>query len=517
MNISEENRPGIVFIVEQVGCDMKNKYLSLMACLMLIASFGISAQEDSSSIDQDCPLLTAEEAIERAIEYTGFDKADGYDSITSAFAELVISENDNTPFIAEKIQGKNVWQITFYNIPVGQGCKTITEREFQVTLYPETGKLIKIFSVSDHSGSLDTLPQPSATVAEKWFKDRKYVFNMLPDEMCNITFWEALQKAWIACPSVTKIIKAYYWDISGGERDFPYTWLIIFRGIRDPLPAAGGPMPNWALNFMMSVIDAETGIHQFATTAPYDNEDAMKRRQSRPPLDTERDAKYEAIFYSGFSFLSEEQFDRGKVSVHLERMEKVKIPFIWHKYRDKPIWVVTIRDVRLYDSRMADGQEDSHRRTFTFYLDPQTRHLLRIHSKLDGVIEDYNTEPPVEIIEEQMSANELFLAIPDIMPPLTFLDALQHTHTSFYDCKEIIAHCVTYTSNGWRDTLNVWSIDLRGFPPEKMLSMHYDWLHELDKGHQRSIIDAVTGTLYSASSAPVTIPPEVQDSIERNR
>lgn len=238
----------------------------------------VHAKDVEKSQSGDKTILTAEIAITRAVEYSGFDKADGYDCQKSVSAELVLAANDNTPFVAEKINGRNIWQVTFRDIPVGQGTTKIRERDFEVTLDPETGKLIKIFSISDTEGSSDTIPQPSAKKAEEWFKARKYVFNQLPDVTGDLPFWQALQKVWIANPARTKIIKAYYWDYSDSNGRHPFTWFIILRGIKDPLPNAGPvKTPDCGRNFMMSAINAESGILMYTVTAPYDNEDAKKR------------------------------------------------------------------------------------------------------------------------------------------------------------------------------------------------------------------------------------------------
>jgi len=257
---------------------MITKWIASIIASLVWLGTPICAQESSQTHDKIEAVTTSEAAVERAVAYTGFDKAEGYDPVKSVKAEKVLIENDNTPFVADKINGRMAWKVYFKDIPVGQQSAVIRNRDFEVTLDPETGKLIKIFSVSDDAGSSDTLPQPSADVAERWFTDRKYVFEKLPDKMCKFTFWEALQKVRIASPSVTKIIKAYYWDYSDRGGEHPYTWLIILRGIEEPIPNAGPvKSPDWSINFSMVVVEAITGRPQGTTTAPYDKKDAKRR------------------------------------------------------------------------------------------------------------------------------------------------------------------------------------------------------------------------------------------------
>jgi len=481
------------------------KYIQfgLFLSVMCNSAFG---QEGPSEKVENRVLHSAQMAVERAIEYSGFDESGGFDNEISVSAGLTVMENDNTPFLADKYEGRQIWKVIFNDIPVGQGTRLLRNRNFEIILDPETGKLIKIFSVSHEAGTMDTLPQPGARAAEMWFNDRKYDFAGLPDTMCKIPFWQALQMVIIANPADAKIIKAYYWNISGVRGPWYNSWIIILRGTSGPWITHGHDQsPAWINNFMMSIIDARTGISKYGNIrGPYDKEDVKKRRQGRDPLLTEWDAIAQAECYAHFGLLNDDQYDRTKISARLKTLDKVKIPFLWGKYAKKPIWIVTVRDLKLCDSHSVHDRKENSLRTFDFYIDPQTGHLLRIHSKLVGNSDDYNQEPPLDIIEKQLEPNEIYIGIPDKCAGVDFFEALYTTGTTFCSSREIIAHYLTIVTNGRRDTLDVWSIDYRGFPKDKF-PIPWKLLHELDRDHRRYIIDAGTGKLKMESSAPTSI------------
>ena len=58
------------------------------------------------------PVTTAEEAVERALAYTGFDKLEGLDlKDLKEMAQLTIACDSTTPFLSDSIDGGVVWRI----------------------------------------------------------------------------------------------------------------------------------------------------------------------------------------------------------------------------------------------------------------------------------------------------------------------------------------------------------------------------------------------------------------------
>jgi hypothetical protein len=230
-------------------------------------------------------------------------------------------------------------------------------------------------------------------------------------------------------------------------------------------------------------------------------------------ISSESEAIAQVLAYTGFDRLEGYEATEKNVSASLMKMDQVKIPFLWRRFADKPIWVVEFRNVELYDERV--GIKDPHVRTFIAYLDPDSGYLLRLQSKLDSAT-DYNQEPPVEEIEEQLRLNEKFAGFPDSLPKIDFLDALQRTGPVFREAQEIIAFYVSDPVRGSNtDTTDVWSIDLRGFSVDRIIGPHSPMIPEYLRGHERFLIDANTGFVYAQKSTPVTVPPEILEKYKK--
>ncbi len=252
-------------------------FVLIWLCIVMLFSLGLSNNASKTVPKSKYELPNREAAINKALEYTGFNLAIGLDKAQKSEAELIMITSDNTPYYKCDKLGSKVWQIRFNNIPIGQQGPKEKLRSFEVLLDEASGNLIKIISISENCGSSDTIPQPSKNAAEKFFDSRRFVFNGSPKENSHTTFWEALQLLKIANPANTKVIIAYYWDLNISETSIPFAWLIIQRGISNPLPTShGNPFEDRYVNLKMSVIDAKLGTSILATNAPYDPEDVKE-------------------------------------------------------------------------------------------------------------------------------------------------------------------------------------------------------------------------------------------------
>jgi hypothetical protein len=258
---------------------MPNRSLKAVPAIfaaLVVASIS-TAQEIPESLDASkYALSTSEIAIAKAFQYTGFDRIDRPGRRAEATAEIMTAGDENSPYVADEMSGKYVWNVHFGDIPVEWGTRVIGNRNFDVILDAETGQLIKIFSIDDNAGSSDTLPQPTARGAEMNLGRRGYTFNSLPNQCPTVPFMQALNSVIIGNPLSTKILKAYYWDITnrGGPR--PRTWIIILRGMKSPMPssAPGGENihPKYR-NAFMTIINSDNGVPEYSSTAPQDDSD----------------------------------------------------------------------------------------------------------------------------------------------------------------------------------------------------------------------------------------------------
>ncbi len=256
----------------------KSIILLLYLIIVQFSNIDCLGLEGTSLNDTETAVIEgSEEAIERALFYTGFDKIDEFKTANNVVVEQLQKSNVPIPFLEKCNESEVIWQVNFANVPIGVGTTRMINRDFEVLIDGKTGKLLRIFSIDEKVGSSDTLPQPSIEVFEEYFNKCRYKISPFAIDSTKTTFNEALNKVKIASPSHTKIIKAFNWDLTYAGGRIKNAWLIIMRGIEGPVPSSHGGQPDWAENFMMSCIDANTGEPLFATTAPFDPEDANKR------------------------------------------------------------------------------------------------------------------------------------------------------------------------------------------------------------------------------------------------
>ncbi len=252
-------------------------YIILSVTLTMLYQFGLAGDNGNSTCISSHSIVDSETALDIALDYTGFDKTKGFSRSKHTTSTLKSINAINIPYLNTSKNTREIWQIQFKDILVGQQTTKTALRDFEVLLDKHSGKLLRILSISETEGSSDTLPQPSKEAAEEFFNERKYQYKQLPDSMYNVTFWEALQKVRIANPATSKVIKSYYWEFD--EDEHSHRWLIIQRGIENPIPSSHGGQPQWLENFMMSCIDAKSGKSLFATNAPFDKNDIINRRE----------------------------------------------------------------------------------------------------------------------------------------------------------------------------------------------------------------------------------------------
>jgi len=215
------------------------------------------------------------EAIFRALEYTGFGDFQGFTRSLVA-PELTTINDDKTPFLHDRINGRPIWRVPFMNISINSRTFDSTGkgsdlRRFDVYLDPETGQLLKI--ISKYEG-VDTniAPEPPAEMAEMQLRNRGELYIDFPPEPTPINFMEALNP----CNDTSKEISAslIIFSIKPLYETPRAVWAITRRGIGPwhfhPPRIPNAPrvsLPLYMRNHSRSVIDATTGACLFSTTA----------------------------------------------------------------------------------------------------------------------------------------------------------------------------------------------------------------------------------------------------------
>lgn len=237
--------------------------------MMILCSYGFSGIVSNTRTNEKSELINEKDAINRALQLTGFDEIDKYNARGNIEGTKIQKSKPEIPFLDNDDLSESIWQIDFRDVPIGAGTTRMISRDFTVFIDGKSGKLLMIYSISDNVGSSDTLPQPSAQVAELNMQKAEMSFNGLPDSLPRCKFIDVLKEVW-GDPSNTKVIKAYFWNISDKRAVRTNTWLIVYYGMSTSIPISvpeGAQEPPFnQRNRLMTVINGDSGKAIYACT-----------------------------------------------------------------------------------------------------------------------------------------------------------------------------------------------------------------------------------------------------------
>jgi hypothetical protein len=253
--------------------------MSVICCLIiLLCAVGLPAHSSDDTSTASWILKTRVGAVDAALRLTGFSSLKGY-SLDSSAVQLVILDDDQTPWLHNQINGKQLWQVQIdVNLELlveNQAGDTLRRfdqniREFNVYLDPEIGVVIKM---SSDPGEYPHRPfNPPADVAEWVLRYQKEIFHGFPNEPPGIDFLEALRSV-VGDPFSAKEIHVLYILWSKNNSEPRPVWSIDLRGLDTPaiMPshsAEGTDIPIEQLNHRRSIVCARTGYNLYSTDAP---------------------------------------------------------------------------------------------------------------------------------------------------------------------------------------------------------------------------------------------------------
>jgi len=135
-------------------------YLILMIITALVSP--VLGGDGSKSIDTTGIKLDKQSAITKACEYLGVTWEKGENTIdkSQVNAEIVVLENDQTPFLHDQINGRPIWKVMFKDIrlstPIDMSNPTKEyHRDFVALIDPENDCLLKIYSTRPGKNYVD--------------------------------------------------------------------------------------------------------------------------------------------------------------------------------------------------------------------------------------------------------------------------------------------------------------------------------------------------------------------------
>ncbi|MEW6412871.1 MAG: hypothetical protein AB1483_10420 [Candidatus Zixiibacteriota bacterium] len=235
--------------------------ISILVIFGMLCTSGTVAQTDSTSHSVDTPR----EALERALQYTGFNEIQKLlDNEKYSGVEVIICKDSTIPFLVDQVYNRPVWKVSVENVRLDgpnwlrETVESQTPKNFTVVLDSTGGFFVKAYSVYEGYDP-QLAPEPSAAHAEKRLRFK--AFTGFCASIPPITLFDALGRAAGSDPLGAKEIVAYLVKYKGNNA----TWQIIGRGIAPLYPLLSGPPPNpetdsmlYMVNRGRTVIDAES-------------------------------------------------------------------------------------------------------------------------------------------------------------------------------------------------------------------------------------------------------------------
>ena len=138
-------------------------------------------------------VRTARKAVDRAIKLLGAPR----ELASTAEAELVILETDDTPFLHEQVVGRPIWEIVIpkwkLKLKSAKGVEDAFERTFDVLLDPENGNVLRVASRWPQGVAGEPPDLPAQSAEDQMWGTSKEKYDSFPDEEPRITFAQALE------------------------------------------------------------------------------------------------------------------------------------------------------------------------------------------------------------------------------------------------------------------------------------------------------------------------------------
>jgi hypothetical protein len=183
-------------------------------------------------------LETAEDALTRALEITGFEKlmkVDPFSLPADSLAKKVVVENDSTPFLSDLIIGRQLWQVSLDSVDIRPECARDRgydmwrRKSFRIWLGP-SGKLLKIYSIPHSQDSICT-PILTSDEATDRLNRKGEMYLGFPEKLPMARFIHALNAASGCKPLVANEIIAQYVMYSEFGSSPMAVWCITSLGI----------------------------------------------------------------------------------------------------------------------------------------------------------------------------------------------------------------------------------------------------------------------------------------------
>ncbi|MCP4704070.1 MAG: hypothetical protein GY865_05630 [candidate division Zixibacteria bacterium] len=193
----------------------------------------------NTAIALDNAIKSTKDALTKANQYFGIGEIDGYSRSENVSAELVVNNDDKTPYLHRWINGNKVWKIVYLDVPYYKTLDLFSFEEeiyitFDILIDYKSGRLLKIWSrIKDTSAIVRRAPDIDVYEA-KLFRN----FEGLPD-VEPYPFFEVLKQGKIDITKSIEFEAVYILQTIRDTSTIPY-WHITLHDFSHPVSSPSG-------------------------------------------------------------------------------------------------------------------------------------------------------------------------------------------------------------------------------------------------------------------------------------
>ena len=255
---------------------MKTITLIFLLLFSSVATIAQNSKTIKSNLDSlrsvQVRLDKPEQAAKRALEFTGLEsRIDTHTAATSVKVEKVIINDDVTPFLSNRINGREIWRVLYTDVdfrrPLLLNDSNVTNlRDIEIILDPKTGQLLRIIVSSSNLDST-LLPELSVQKVEEQVRLSNEIFHDFLDGLPEVRFIDAVFVGVGCMPWAANMIIAQLITQSNLDGEINRVWHFICLDVPITLATFGGTYKD--VDRARCVVDATTGVWLEMSSAPY--------------------------------------------------------------------------------------------------------------------------------------------------------------------------------------------------------------------------------------------------------
>ena len=233
--------------------------MKLVIILIICLMFSIALASDKA-------ITSADEAVAKALEYTGFGKSKDFtrSERISDICQLLTTTDTTNSILADEVRNRSAWQVKLHDVSLhlkGNTPEGITlgPVDFVIVIDSLTGIPLRISSIPKEPFERDT-------ASAEQVKNLSWGFKGLPSELPTISLFDLFNKCKFY-PAIAKSIIVIYVLYSRDDSPPEPAWALYLRGL--PSRHGNNDTKNEYLTTERRIYNAVTGFGLWNDNFPY--------------------------------------------------------------------------------------------------------------------------------------------------------------------------------------------------------------------------------------------------------